>query len=126
VPHSDPIKRKEYAKAYREANKEEHKKYQAEYRKNHDSREYKREYHKNKRFDKYGITKEFFEKMLEMQNFSCEICQMKFDDKHRPYIDHCHRTNKVRGLLCMHCNTGLGHFEDDPELLKSAMEYLVK
>ena len=39
-------------------------------------------------------------------------------------IDHCHKTGKVRGLLCKHCNHGLGKFKDDVNLLKIAIDYL--
>lgn len=41
-------------------------------------------------------------------------------------IDHNHQTGKVRGLLCHHCNVGLGHFKDNIELLNSALDYLIK
>lgn len=39
-------------------------------------------------------------------------------------IDHCHKTGKVRGLLCKTCNTGIGHLKDDPNILRSAINYL--
>jgi hypothetical protein len=39
-------------------------------------------------------------------------------------VDHNHKTGKIRGMLCNHCNRGLGHFRDDPELLTFAAEYL--
>lgn len=40
-------------------------------------------------------------------------------------VDHCHKTNTIRGMLCNHCNRGLGHFKDDPELLEFARMYLL-
>jgi hypothetical protein len=40
-------------------------------------------------------------------------------------VDHCHKGNFVRGMLCNHCNRGLGNFKDDPELLEFARMYLL-
>jgi len=42
------------------------------------------------------------------------------------YVDHCHSSGKVRGLLCHHCNTALGKFQDSVEVLSSAIDYLRK
>jgi hypothetical protein len=46
--------------------------------------------------------------------------------KTRMVVDHCHSTNKVRGILCDLCNTALGKFHDDVNLLSNAIGYLNK
>lgn len=81
------------------------------------------------RLSKYGLSKSDFEKMLSDQNGECAICQVSFcDSTHatRACIDHCHDTNRVRGLLCSRCNSGIGHLKDDLRLLRSAADYLIK
>jgi hypothetical protein len=50
----------------------------------------------------------------------CVIC----GDSGSLVVDHDHLTNKVRGMLCNHCNRGLGHFRDSPMLLEFAAQYL--
>jgi len=50
----------------------------------------------------------------------CVIC----GSEEKLVVDHDHRTGKIRGLLCNHCNRGLGHFRDDPTLLEFAAQYL--
>lgn len=51
----------------------------------------------------------------------CVIC----GSTEKLVVDHCHTTNQVRGMLCNHCNRGLGHFRDDPALLEFARIYLL-
>lgn len=75
----------------------------------------------------YGITLSDYGKMLESQNNKCKICGELHDGSSREtslHIDHCHSSNKIRGLICMHCNRGLGAFRDNLDYLASAMEYL--
>lgn len=72
---------------------------------------------------RYGITIEERDRIVEMQNGLCAICDIDISDK--PYIDHCHDTGKVRGMLCMNCNAGLGSFKDSPEIFKKALNYLL-
>jgi hypothetical protein len=74
----------------------------------------------------YGLSKEQYDLMLSEQNHSCYICGIKDIDcpKSVLHVDHDHSTGKIRGLLCHHCNTGLGHFKDNVELLQKAIEYL--
>jgi len=71
----------------------------------------------------YDITVEQFDQMLEAQDSSCLICHRSFDD-YPPVVDHDHATGAVRALLCTNCNTGLGQFMDEPELLRAGADYL--
>lgn len=76
----------------------------------------------SKRGVKYGINQEIYDEMIKEQDNKCAICHNEFEDT--PNIDHCHETNKVRGLLCSPCNRGLGFFRDNSEALKRAANYL--
>lgn len=60
---------------------------------------------------RFGITTDEYESMLKKQKGGCAICEMKHNHKRRFCVDHCHKTNKVRGLLCNGCNTGVGFYE---------------
>jgi len=71
----------------------------------------------------YGITLEDYEKLLAKQGGGCAICG-KMEDLHAMPVDHCHKTNKFRGVLCHWCNKGLGQFFDSPETLRKAAAYL--
>jgi len=76
--------------------------------------------------NKYGLTFEDYEAMLERQSGGCAICGTTevrgFGD--RLAVDHCHDTNTVRGILCGNCNRGIGNFNHDPALLLAAAGYL--
>jgi tRNA U54 and U55 pseudouridine synthase Pus10 len=74
----------------------------------------------------YGITMEDKIKMRDYQNNKCYICENIFDNDKSAFVDHCHLTKKVRGLLCHHCNSGLGYFKDNVNYLKKAIQYLEK
>lgn len=75
---------------------------------------------------KYGITVEERDQMLDLQGGKCAICQGPPNGKKdgRLHVDHCHATNRIRGLLCYSCNTMLGLAADDPQRLLAAVEYL--
>jgi len=73
---------------------------------------------------KYGITVAEWKALHASQGYACAICGMS--EPPRWTTDHDHLTGKVRGILCDHCNRGLGCFYDQPELLKSAIAYLRK
>ena len=72
----------------------------------------------------YRITLLQFEQMKNKQKNKCKICKQIFI--RTPHVDHCHKTNKIRGLLCSSCNSGLGLFKDNSQILKQAIKYLIK
>jgi hypothetical protein len=73
----------------------------------------------------YGMTPADYVKKVEEQNNKCFICEQEAGYNDKPlYVDHCHTTGNVRKLLCQHCNSGLGMFRDNPELLSKAADYL--
>jgi hypothetical protein len=76
-----------------------------------------RHYHLKRR---YGITAAEADAMLDAQGGMCAIC----GDRPAAHVDHDHRTGAVRSLLCFTCNSGLGNFRDEPELLRLAADYL--
>lgn len=103
---------------------------------------YKREYIKQKNkygkllslkkcCDARGITIEDYQRMLEKQKEVCAICHQaetrlngRTKEPMRLVIDHCHETNKVRGLLCHSCNTALGKFQEDSVRMYRAIRYI--
>ena len=87
---------------------------------------YMREYRKNGYhiLHTYSLSQEVYQEMFNRQEGKCAICGKPFDENNVVHIDHNHKTGKVRGLLCMMCNCGIGHFNDNKELLLKAIEYL--
>ena len=74
------------------------------------------------RLAKYGITIEDYEKLLVSQNGVCAICSGEPDTRWKILaVDHCHKTGKVRGLLCMTCNTMIGRLE---KRMEETLKYL--
>lgn len=74
----------------------------------------------------YGLTPEQINEMKIKQNFKCAICENSFETEKLTHVDHCHKTNKVRALLCHRCNLGLGYFKDDIKLMQNAISYIQK
>ena len=75
---------------------------------------------------KYGISKEDFYVLKFKQNNKCAICQNKLENDKKSHMDHCHNSGKLRGVLCVACNLGLGMFKDSLPILKSAAKYIKK
>lgn len=72
----------------------------------------------------YGLSPEQFSQLEAEAGGRCQLCGEEPETARGLHIDHCHETGRVRGLLCTHCNRGLGGFRDRPDLLAKAIEYL--
>lgn len=111
-----------------------------EFRKEKERASGRKWYQKNKKVEKnshlkrkFGVTLEEYNIMYKNQNKACAIClkpETKIFSKTGKVcdlaVDHCHKTGKVRGLLCWNCNTSLGKFKDSVENLERAIKYLKK
>lgn len=80
----------------------------------------------------YGISLYEFEHRLKEQHNCCPLCGRILDVRYTnkslnpasACVDHCHKTDKVRGILCNECNRGLGYFHDSISALRRASQYL--
>lgn len=77
-----------------------------------------------KRKSSYGITQKQYDELLIKQDSKCAICLNQLDLGKYTHIDHCHKTNKVRGLLCHHCNLFIGNAKENISYLENAIKYL--
>lgn len=140
-----PLQTKLHKRRYYEANKEirslkeiyECIKRSAEWQKNNKERHLEsvrarreakpQEFKEDQLLRKFDISIEEYNKLLIQQDYCCAICVRNQNEFSRALaVDHCHKTGKIRGLLCVHCNTSLGGFKDSIELLDRAKEYLLK
>lgn len=71
---------------------------------------------------KFGISVEEYDRRFKEQGGGCAVCGRT--DKRRLAVDHDHKTERVRGLLCVRCNIALGNVQDDTEVLRLLIEYL--
>jgi len=108
-PEESKVKQRLMAKKYKENNKAKHIVIQ------------RNSYLKKK----YGITIEEYGLLVEKSGNKCAICQSEFLGKNLPCVDHDHKNNKVRGLLCRYCNASIGQLGDTAEDLRKAYTYLL-
>jgi hypothetical protein len=83
------------------------------------------------RLRRYGLTDKRFNEMLKEQHGLCAICGRPGKRKAKwcktgLFVDHIHSSGKIRGLLCHQCNTGIGSFRDDINVVKRCVEYLLR
>lgn len=83
---------------------------------------------RNKLLHRYKTTPEELKLIAEKQHYKCAICSStkeKVSTKEGLVVDHCHKTGKIRGLLCHDCNILLGKAKDDLHILYMAAGYLL-
>jgi hypothetical protein len=76
---------------------------------------------------KFGLTHDDYERMVRVQGGRCAVCGSPDPGtrgaKHF-HVDHCHKSGRIRGLLCNGCNAAIGHAGDDPNRLRALADYL--
>ena len=117
---------RQHRKDYLEKNPHIRDKMNARKRVTYSTPEFKRRQRRRYYEKRYGITPEIYDEMLKQQDGGCAICGR--DKAHRTqkylHVDHNHKTGKVRGLLCVRCNTVIGNSRDSIMILKNAIKYL--
>ena len=116
---------KECVKQYTDENKETVRKYKSDYYYANREKYIERD-RKNSLKRKYNVTVEWYEAQLKKQNGKCMICGTTESGGNSSafHVDHNHETGQIRDLLCRPCNTGIGLFKENTELLKKAIEYV--
>ena len=104
MPYKDPIKNKEFIKKYKEKN---------------------REYLKTQAFENYlkrayGLTISRYNNMKSEQNNKCYLCKLE----KKLFVDHCHKSNNIRKLLCIKCNLYVGYYENSKHLFTQIGQYV--
>lgn len=74
-----------------------------------------------RRLKLHGLSIDQYVALLKSQRGRCAICRVKLDES---CVDHCHKTSRVRGILCHHCNKLLGFAKDKVKILQQAVKYL--
>lgn len=90
------------------------------------NRERAAKYTRKLNLKKKGFSLDAYSVVRAIQGEMCAICKSEFAsmESRRIHADHCHRTSLARGVLCHECNTALGLFRDNPEIMLSAISYL--
>jgi len=81
-------------------------------------------HHQHRKYERRGITKEQYDIVFEAQEGVCAICKKPSKDQQSLAMDHNHKTNEFRGLLCKECNRALGLLGDNIGILENATNYL--
>lgn len=83
---------------------------------------------KGRHLRKYGLTPESYLALFDAQGGRCAVCliELTFEPRkaNAANVDHCHATGKVRGILCLRCNTAIGYLKDSPQRARAIAAYL--
>lgn len=111
----------------RKDRKEEWNAYMRKYNKEHPGHTKAKKYITNSTLKwRYGVTLDQKTKMFHDQQGLCMICKKQMENLTKAYIDHNHKTGKVRDLLCQPCNTYLGYILEDNAIANSLSAYILK
>ena len=116
---NNPEKVRNLYKYWRNNNKEKFKDYHKRWRLANSDK-----VHSYRLKSKYGISKMDYNNLITIQDNKCAICEEIFIST--PHIDHCHKTGKIRGLLCGTCNRSLGLLKDNSRVVENMLKYLDK
>lgn len=111
--------RRKYMRIYYLENKEELKLRQRLWYKNNPEKRFAQLLKKD-----YGMSVAEYRKLERKQKGLCKLCKCEETHYRRLSVDHCHKTGRVRGLLCNNCNRGLGLLKDNVTVLKRAVKHL--
>lgn len=78
------------------------------------------------RFTRYKITREDYDRLVAEQGGRCGVCGCECSERDVLSVDHCHESNRIRGLLCSACNRAVGLLGDRVETVAAALAYLNK
>jgi recombination endonuclease VII len=81
-------------------------------------------YERRRSLRKYGLTQEQYDQLLASQAGRCAACGTDEPGAKGWCIDHCHKSGRVRALLCSRCNVILGWVDEDPAVLRSLADWL--
>lgn len=75
---------------------------------------------------KYGVTPEQVMNWLKEQSYKCAICDLPIgpDLDRDTQVEHCHKTGRIRGIVCLRCNLAIGWLQDDPARARRIIAYL--
>jgi hypothetical protein len=111
----------ERTQQWRRENPERYRAYRTEYNARPERKRRMRDAYYRRTF---GISADEVDRLIAAQGGVCAICGTTPEREASWHVDHCHQSGRVRGVLCLNCNQGLGKLGESPELLERAAAYL--